>query len=50
VRDPAIAASAVDSIADWLSNEQGWRVLGQLASPIQGSDGNTEFLLGARRE
>ena len=27
----------------------GWRVLGLIPSPIEGGDGNREFLLGARR-
>lgn len=35
-------------IVPWVE-AQGWRVRGTMASPITGSDGNTEFLLAARR-
>ena len=28
----------------------GWRVLGIIPSPIDGGDGNAEFLLGAARD
>ncbi|WOI54643.1 TlyA family RNA methyltransferase [Parvularcula sp. LCG005] len=36
----------LETIVPWLS-EQGWRVLGTTDSPIQGGDGNHEFLVGA---
>jgi 23S rRNA (cytidine1920-2'-O)/16S rRNA (cytidine1409-2'-O)-methyltransferase len=49
VRDPAAGQKAADGLAAWLADEQGWRVLGILASPITGGDGNLEYLLGARK-
>ena len=33
-------------VADFLARE-GWRVLGVTASPVEGGDGNREFLVGA---
>ena len=48
VRDPAIHARITTSIADWLQ-AQGWQVTGVIASPIEGGDGNREFLIAARK-
>lgn len=48
VRDPAEGERVAHAIADWLA-AQGWTVLGRIASPIAGGDGNREFLLGARK-
>ena len=47
VRDPAAGREAAGDLAAWLADEQGWRVLGLLPSPISGGDGNSEYLLGA---
>jgi len=49
VRDPAVAQQAAKDVAAWLEGQGGWRVVGRVASPILGIDGNREFLLGARR-
>ena len=48
VRDPAARLAALDGIAAWMET-QGWRVLGTMKSPIEGGDGNREFLLAARK-
>lgn len=48
VRDEAMRQAAVDQVKNWLEHDQGWRVLGERASPITGSDGNAEFLVWAR--
>lgn len=48
VRDEAAQARACDRIRNLLEN-LGWRVVGLIRSPIEGGDGNREFLLGARR-
>lgn len=48
VRDPAVHARVCAEIAD-LVRTLGWRVLGVEPSPIEGGDGNREFLLGAAR-
>ena len=49
VRDPAVHAEVCETIRDWLSAEC-WPVLGLVESPIKGRDGNTEFLIAARRK
>lgn len=48
VRDPAIRDQVPDRIGGWLE-AAGWRTLGVISSPIQGSDGNREFLIGAEK-
>ena len=48
VRDQAAALGAVERIAAWLE-ASGWEVGGQMASPLKGSDGNQEYLIGARK-
>jgi len=47
VRDPALHAEACDTIARWLGEQEGWRVLGVTESPITGAEGNKEFLIAA---
>jgi 23S rRNA (cytidine1920-2'-O)/16S rRNA (cytidine1409-2'-O)-methyltransferase len=49
VRDLAIGRAAADGISAWLSGEMGWTVDGIVDSPIEGGDGNREYLVGARR-
>jgi 23S rRNA (cytidine1920-2'-O)/16S rRNA (cytidine1409-2'-O)-methyltransferase len=48
VRDEAVQRAVCDEI-DAVLRAQGFRVLGLIASPILGGDGNREFLIGARR-
>ena len=48
VRDPAVHAEVCETIRAWLTAE-GWPVTGLVESPIKGRDGNTEFLIAARR-
>ena len=50
VRDDAARQAAVASVRSWLERQPGWIVDGVNASSIAGSDGNQEFLLGARYE
>ncbi|HEY6022569.1 MAG TPA: TlyA family RNA methyltransferase [Pseudolabrys sp.] len=49
VRDSLVHAAICDDIAKFVVS-LGWRVLGIVPSPIQGGDGNAEFLLGAARD
>ncbi len=49
VRDPALHAEVCTDIARWLTEQQGWHVLGTTESPITGPKGNREFLIAARR-
>jgi 23S rRNA (cytidine1920-2'-O)/16S rRNA (cytidine1409-2'-O)-methyltransferase len=46
VRDAALRAAVCDEIAALIAS-LGWRVIGVIPSPIEGGDGNIEFLLGA---
>jgi 23S rRNA (cytidine1920-2'-O)/16S rRNA (cytidine1409-2'-O)-methyltransferase len=48
VRDPAVHAAVCADIEAFVAS-LGWRVIATLPSPIEGGDGNREFLLGARR-
>ncbi len=47
VRDPEIHARVCSEVAAWIT-AKGWNVEGIVASPIQGPEGNIEFLLAAR--
>ncbi len=49
VRDPALHAEVCERLVAWMEAQPGWTVLGVVASPIQGPEGNIEFLLAARR-
>jgi 23S rRNA (cytidine1920-2'-O)/16S rRNA (cytidine1409-2'-O)-methyltransferase len=49
VRDPALHRAVCARIAAWLGALPGWAVLGVTESPIQGPEGNREFLIAARR-
>ncbi len=47
VRDEAVHARVRSEIAGWLG-DAGWPVFGEVRSPIEGPDGNVEFLMAAR--
>lgn len=49
VRDDAVRAEVCETISAWLAAQRGWRVLGIVPSPIEGADGNKEFLIAARK-
>lgn len=46
VREPDLHAEVCAAISAWLGEQPGWRVLGLTDSPIEGADGNREFLIG----
>jgi 23S rRNA (cytidine1920-2'-O)/16S rRNA (cytidine1409-2'-O)-methyltransferase len=48
VRNPALHAAVCDDIAAFAAT-LGWSVAGVVPSPIEGGDGNREFLMGAHR-
>jgi 23S rRNA (cytidine1920-2'-O)/16S rRNA (cytidine1409-2'-O)-methyltransferase len=50
VRDPAVHRTVCERIASWVSEQPLWTVEGIVASPIEGPEGNREFLLYAVRE
>ena len=49
VRDARIHAAVGEDLVHTVT-ALGWGVLGLIASPILGRDGNREFLLGAKRD
>ncbi len=50
VRDPALHDEVRQTISAWLAEQPGWIVLGTTDSPIEGAEGNKEFLIGAQRQ
>jgi len=48
VRDPSVHVAVCNDISAFASS-LGWQVIGVIPSPIEGGDGNREFLLGAER-
>ena len=47
VRDPAVHAAVCEDIAAF-ARSLGWEVMSVIPSPIEGGEGNKEFLLGAK--
>lgn len=47
VRNCALGLKAAEDIALWLGAQDGWAIEGLIQSPIKGSDGNQEYMLGA---
>ena len=50
LRDPADAERVAHDLRGWLDGLPGWRALGLCPSPIEGGDGNREFLLGGVKD
>ncbi|AZO09232.1 MULTISPECIES: TlyA family RNA methyltransferase [unclassified Mesorhizobium] len=50
LKDPTDAERIAAGLRDWLAGIAGWRVLGLHPSPIEGGDGNREFLLAAVKD
>ncbi len=50
LRDPADAEKVAGDLRLWLDGMSGWRALGICPSPIEGGDGNREFLLGGVKD
>ena len=48
VRDPALHEEVRNTIEEWLAAQPGWSVLGVTDSPIEGAEGNKEFLIAGR--
>ncbi len=49
VKDPVQHDRVCAEIQNWLADEMGWQVDGIMNSPIDGQDGNREFLIAARK-
>ncbi|WP_309083646.1 TlyA family RNA methyltransferase [Chelativorans sp.] len=50
LREPERGEEIAREIAGWLETSKGWRAIGLVPSPIEGGDGNREFLLAGRKE
>jgi 23S rRNA (cytidine1920-2'-O)/16S rRNA (cytidine1409-2'-O)-methyltransferase len=50
VRDPELHRQVCERITQWLGSLPEWAVLGVTESPIQGPEGNREFLIAGRRK
>lgn len=49
VRDAELRERALADVRAWIAAQQGWSVLGDMTSPIEGGSGNVEYLLAAVR-
>ncbi len=49
LKEPEKAPEVAATLEDWLVRDMGWESLGLLPSPIEGGDGNREFLLAGRK-
>ena len=49
VRDDRAVRDAVAMVGNWLAADMGWQLVGTASSPIDGQDGNREFLLAGRK-
>lgn len=50
LKNPDDAEQVAGSLRDWLDGQPGWRALGLHPSPIEGGDGNHEFLLAGVKD
>jgi 23S rRNA (cytidine1920-2'-O)/16S rRNA (cytidine1409-2'-O)-methyltransferase len=50
VRDPEVHRAVCERVAAWVAAQPLWTVKGIVASPIEGPEGNREFLLYAVRD
>jgi 23S rRNA (cytidine1920-2'-O)/16S rRNA (cytidine1409-2'-O)-methyltransferase len=48
--DTAAGRATAEELRNWLNARPGWRTVGLVESPIEGGDGNREFLLGAVKD
>lgn len=49
VRDEAIRQDCLKKVRAWLEDALGWCVVDAMDSPVEGADGNREFLIWAKR-
>ncbi len=50
LRDSADGERIADELKTWLETQQGWHALGLCPSPIEGGDGNREYLLAGKKD
>ncbi len=49
VKDAEARDAAVKDIAAWIADQAGWKVAGRMESPVEGGDGNREYLIAAKK-
>lgn len=49
LRDPESAPAVADDLARWLGEQEDWEAIEVIPSPIEGGDGNREFLMHGRK-
>jgi 23S rRNA (cytidine1920-2'-O)/16S rRNA (cytidine1409-2'-O)-methyltransferase len=50
LKDPRVGPEVAERLRLWLDGFPGWRALGLCPSPVEGGDGNREFLLAGIRD
>jgi 23S rRNA (cytidine1920-2'-O)/16S rRNA (cytidine1409-2'-O)-methyltransferase len=50
LRDPAEGVRIARELYDWLDGRPSWRAVGVVPSPIEGGDGNREYLLAGAKD
>lgn len=50
LKDPAEGRRVAEELRGWLDAVPGWRAVGLIRSPIEGGDGNREFLLAGTKD
>lgn len=50
VRNQALGTRIASDMARWLDTQAGWRALGTVVSPVEGGDGNREYLLAGVKD
>jgi len=50
LRDPSTGERIAEELKSWLETQPGWRALGLCPSPIEGGDGNREYLLAGKKD
>ncbi|MEN5247058.1 TlyA family RNA methyltransferase [Brucella pseudintermedia] len=50
LRDPKDGERVAEELRSWLETQAGWRALGLCPSPIEGGDGNREYLLAGKKD
>ena len=50
LKDKALGPKIAEGSHEWLGAQKGWRAIGVCDSPIEGADGNHEYLLGGIKD
>jgi 23S rRNA (cytidine1920-2'-O)/16S rRNA (cytidine1409-2'-O)-methyltransferase len=49
LKDPTVGSEIAEDLATWLGSQPGWSAVGPIPSPIDGGDGNREYLIGGAK-